>query len=311
MLPLDLILLVCDYAPRYVILDWVEEQLVIHFGKRYMRQIWEIIIANPYSADYVMEHLPESICPALYEQPWVVPLLDRLPLNRNAWKCLSGNPAVIEFLERHPHKINWRALSANPEAIHLLEKNIDKINWSELSYNDKAGKLWENNLDKMNWNHCAEGGPIEIIKTNIDKMNWDILCINDDAIEILKKNIDKISYDIVYNVRAIEIMPELNAYIEKFSKTQEYEPSELYYLMNIKNEIIYRYSDDVDYLIKEFIENGDNTMMYSYSINYNKHMINYIEKNRHYLRISGLLNNFGIFKPTKNQLLIDILLRLL
>jgi hypothetical protein len=56
-----------------------------------------------------------------------------IPIIRENWQTLSGNPAAIYLLEENIDKINWTTLSFNTAAIHLLKDNLDKVDWYNLS----------------------------------------------------------------------------------------------------------------------------------------------------------------------------------
>jgi hypothetical protein len=163
------------------------------------------------------------------------------------WDFLSGNPsyAVIQYLKKHPEKINWNMLSqnTNPDAIAILEQNLDHINWSNLERNPAPAAIalmkkqpqhnekhyWFNlarnctpeaidiqaaNLDKIDWwilsqNHAAA----DLLLSNIDKLVWSNLCYNTNPkiIALLAENIERINWDNLSANRA----PEAIAIIEK------------------------------------------------------------------------------------------------
>jgi hypothetical protein len=120
---------------------------------------------------------------------------------RDTWLRLSysTNPGVLEFLEKHPNKIDWMVLSDNehPIAIRILKNHPDKIVWWILSKNPSAMDLLLSNLEKIDWeNFCRNTNPqaIKIIEQNMDKINLDMLSYNSNAIHIILQNLDKMMH---------------------------------------------------------------------------------------------------------------------
>jgi hypothetical protein len=118
---------------------------------------------------------------------------------RDTWRKLScsRNPGVLEFLEKHPKKIDWTSLSSNdhPLAIRILKQHPEKIVWWILSGNPSAMDLLTSNLDKIDWgNFCHNPHPqvIKIIEQNLDEVDIGMLSSNPDAVHIISKNLDKV-----------------------------------------------------------------------------------------------------------------------
>jgi hypothetical protein len=118
---------------------------------------------------------------------------------RDTWRKLSysRNPGVLEFLEKHPKKIDWISLSSNdhPIAIRILKQHPEKIVWWILSENSSAMELLISNLDKIDWgNFCRNSHPqvIKIIEQNLDKVEIGMLSSNPEAVHIISQNLDKV-----------------------------------------------------------------------------------------------------------------------
>lgn len=161
---------------------------------------------------YEMDNYTLSKCPFA-----ITVLIDKYPdIINNDGISLNTNPIVIDYLRKHPNKINWNFISSNPNAIKLLKENQDKINWKNLSMNNCAYKLLMENQDKIDWcNICYNDNPkivTDIISTNLDKpISWNILSKNttDKAIELLKENQDKIDWEFLalnHNDNAFELI---------------------------------------------------------------------------------------------------------
>ena len=182
---------------------------------------------------------------------------------------LNPNPLVIEYLKKHPDKINWNFLSSNPNAIEILRENSDKINWSNLSMNNCAFKLLNENQDKIDWsNICYNDNPkivSEIIDRNLDKnISWFILSKNssDKAVEILLRpeNINKIDYQFL----SINSNDKVFDLIEKNLDKIDFD-----YLITNPNPKI----------IEIFRENKDKISWYYLSMNTNTYIKEYIFNN--------------------------------
>lgn len=326
-LPKDIILLVCSYMPKYVMVKWLNKLFRNDFldDKNQLMfdniNLWSLLARNPNSIDFIEEYLPYSITKSLYGHPGVAPLLDRIPLPNKAWKILSGNHGAIEVLEQNINKINWRKLSANKGAIDLLEKNIDKINWDKLSCNKESARLWTN-LDKMNWEHCSKSGPIEIIKNNLNKINWIHLSCYDDAIDILKNNKDKVTVHIINNKHAIELMPLDESFVKIYQDVRT-----IPCVKDLENAIICRGTKDTELVVNiwkntfdELAKLGTNIAKFKMLIGItteNMHMLHLIESvynsdNRNTkIDLASLCYNPGIFVPIRNTKYIDMLMKIL
>ncbi len=151
------------------------------------------------------------------EAPSFLRLRDNIDETKLINICLSANPNAVEYLKRHPDKINWVVLSQNPNAIHLIESNLknvcwahlsinpnaihilkahkNKIDWDNLSMNPNAMHLIEERKDKINWDNLSKNpNAIHLLENNIDRINWDNLSKNPNAIHLLENNVDRINW---------------------------------------------------------------------------------------------------------------------
>ncbi len=148
------------------------------------------------------------------QNPKIGPLLERLmhTFNRDTWGLLakSHNPAAIEFLAKHPKKINWHSLSVNPSdgAIRILQNNLDKVVWHMLSSNPSAIEILQNNIEEIDWwVLCQNPNAISIIENNMHRVCFEPLSANPNAIHIISKNLDKVSrYYLSKNPNAMDIL---------------------------------------------------------------------------------------------------------
>jgi hypothetical protein len=157
----------------------------------------EMMIANP-----KLVHIDSLL---LNTNPKIGPLLEmhKHKIQKKHWRIMSesNNPAVLEFLEKHPEQIFWYYLSFNncESAIRILEKNQDKIDWSALSTNPFAIEILRNNMDKIDWVlFCKNTSPqaIEIIEQmlieNPNIIHIESLSTNPNAIHIISQHLDKL-----------------------------------------------------------------------------------------------------------------------
>ena len=186
--------------------------------------------ANPRAVDWLLEH-PENIDYAqlsLNPNPRVKPLLianwymiNWVNLSRNpsewaskllcrcapdliCWWVMSGNPAAVQHLRKHPELVNlvslsanpasaavfrdhpqlfpdWRGLSANPCESAVVLAHPDRICVSTFCQNTcpAAVRYIAAHLDRADWAHLSQNpAACEIVMANLDSVNWDRLSSN-------------------------------------------------------------------------------------------------------------------------------------
>lgn len=332
MLPLDLIELICDYIPKYVMLNHIEQEM-----KRYCntKTRTNIIISYLYkninALQYIAEHYPDKLC-YMYWHPGIAPYIN---IKNKRWYVLNKNLGMIELLEKYPRKILWHILSMNPAAIEMLENNPKRINWNNLIYNKASASLWRkcpNKLKNVDLYEFTKYGPIEIIEENIDMFHqpnfWTNLLTRNDAIELIKKHYQPFKelhsgfiWEIIENANALELIPIIKLVIEHlksdpnhnyFNKVEQCE-----FMHDRIKKIICRYSNDKNAIMQIFDNKQDNIdkkrakySEYQWELLHNVKMFG-MRKTINKTNLIILLKNPGIFKPTKNTQCIDVLLRIL
>lgn len=294
MLPLDLINLICEYLPKYILDDRfksIYEKFLSTYPVHTKICINKHFAYNPNATEYILENKIED--DEIYASHFVN--VDVHKLTRKQWALLSRNPHMVDLLEKNPKKINWVNLSKNPNAVHILERNISNISWSNLLSNKNSSNIWRKYMYKIYWNSFSYCGPIDIIKENLDKVSWFTLSLHRDAIDILKTNIDKIDWSMFSrNANAIKLIDHC---------------PEMY-----KHKIILEHSDDIQ-LIKRYKNNQINNVynaMYvqGFNVNYclslNRHAWYLVDKIG-FLELLNLIKNPSIFTLTKNNNLINVL----
>jgi hypothetical protein len=129
-----------------------------------------------------------------FEQ-WIGP-----QMQRNLSYCLSRHtdPLALNFLSKHPDKINYYELSANPsaDAMALLRKYPDRIIWAILAKNEGscAMALMADYPDRVHWKNLAYNTApeaIALMEAHPDRVDWGALVHNRSpaAFSLISENI--------------------------------------------------------------------------------------------------------------------------
>jgi hypothetical protein len=112
---------------------------------------------------------------------------------------ICQNPNAMEFLKKHPEKINWYVLSRNYDLIEILKLNHNDINidWWTVSTNPhpETIPLLLKNPNKICWQSLATNTnkkAVELLEKNPEKIDWMYLSGNPPAINLLHQNLTKI-----------------------------------------------------------------------------------------------------------------------
>jgi hypothetical protein len=190
---------------------------------------------------------------------------------------LSSNtsPLVLEYLEKHIHRIDWNNLSKNPadRAIDILEKYPEFIKYTYLirNTNPRAIKLLMSKkffLNDYYWHWISQNSAaIDILKNNISNINFSTLSLNEsnEAIKIFIDNPDYKSEINWYNLSSNSCDLACDLLIENIS-----------HVLNISSIFLNSNDKIVDILLSE--ENKEIMKISSNSniiYNKNKKMYNY------------------------------------
>ncbi len=201
--------------PNLMDLFYLDDDLlnkIYEYADNDKKYVWEILSGNPYVFPLLEKNIKHinlfTFCEN--ENPKVIEILNKLPIQSLPFYYISKNPNAIKLLEENINEIVWEQLSFNKNAIHILENNQNKICWNNLCYNENAVHLLVNNLDKVYHGmggFCSNPNAIHYLEQNINKINWIGLSINPNAIHILEKNLDKVDWSLLSkNPNAIYIL---------------------------------------------------------------------------------------------------------
>ena len=263
--------LICSYAPKYKLLDWID----------------------PTKLD--IKGLCQNTHPAAMEM--IEEYLDNNDLDKTCWCYLSSNPSAEYILRRNPDKINWNAASENTSILDLLLENIDEINWEYFAeYQTNAQDFLKKNIDIVR--HIPEfySNPsmIDIIENMINKpetfdmIDWEALSRNTAALPLLERYPDHIDY-VGYTSNKAVISNEI--LMDKMV-AEHYDEIDWNHILNFmtKRQLI-KYADEYD----------------SNDICWNPNAIDILEENPDKIVWRGLSANPAIFCNTgddlKNKLL--------
>lgn len=206
MLHSDIVGLVCEYTPYYVLLDWIDPKKLISRS----------LCMNTNAFDYLLENPNLIIYPNIYKIcPESFIKKDMQRLCRNDWFYISSNHLAIDLIEANLDKCNLTVLSRYAFAIDILKKYPNLINFEELCINSKAIDIIKHMIkitpDKVNWGYISANiGAIDIIEkemeTQTSRIKFDWLCVNKNAVHILNKYPDKISWEYLnHNSNCVEL----------------------------------------------------------------------------------------------------------
>jgi hypothetical protein len=124
---------------------------------------------------------------------------------------LITNPSALPLLKANPERLNGFEYllldNPNPEAITLIE-DLTKINLYSLAKNPSTIDLIKEIINKPWWSRNSEHikkiweslplnpNAIDLIKANLNKLNttsWQKLALNPNAIDLLSENLDKLN----------------------------------------------------------------------------------------------------------------------
>ena len=137
-----------------------------------------------------------------------------------SYRGLSSNPhqGAIQFLERHPCKIDWRFMSKNPSGVPLLREYEDKIVWRYFCQNESPDILpiLRRHTHKIYWTWLsANPAAVPFLEENQEHIMWDMLSCNPAAVHLLRDNPDKIGWFNLCRNSSPDILPILEANQDK------------------------------------------------------------------------------------------------
>lgn len=221
MLPLDLILLVCDYIPRYVMIDWVEKLI-----PRFENDVANALSENISALDYYVEKYPSRLR-YMYWHPGIAPYIiidtkinppfinvfemeeinNKLDMNEefdtsnrlfDDWYALCKNGGMIELLEKCMDKVDWEGFYRNPENWELIQKYPHQIDWKHLSVFPEAIDILEKNPHCIHWkNLVSNNKSAPLWRAHPEKLaevDW-YSFTEEGPMEIIMENQDKIHWN--------------------------------------------------------------------------------------------------------------------
>lgn len=277
----DIIHLVCEYIPQYVLLDWIKiNQIDIsrlssnpNSGDLFLKYI-NIPFRNAPEKDCLLRKLlienlnwAEIVCRSknvdlikICKNPYYIDLCRNKYaidiINDNFYNHASNvsydasrlvsNPNAIDIVKEHIEFIRVNDLSGchDYEIMDYIKHRIASIDWDVLSANPYAIDILKNNLNRINWfNLSGNINAIDILKVNKDKIDWFTLSSNPNAIELLQNNQDKINwYNLFKNPNAIPIIKQNMHRIDKeLWEALSRNPNAIDILKNNQNHINWYY----------------------------------------------------------------------
>lgn len=136
---------------------------------------------------------------------------------------LSFNPLAVDFLEEHPNMICWIGICMNesPDIVRLLRRNVSLLEWDMISAYSRSIEFLEENIDKLCWRSLsANPVAVPLLKRCIEdggnrEINKYCLSCNSGAGSILKNNPKYISWEGLSTNQSPEIVPLLEANLDK------------------------------------------------------------------------------------------------
>lgn len=197
MLPLDLILLVCDYIPKYEMIDWIE-RLITSTCTCENKCFTEDLSRNCNALDYYAEKLPMFLS-HMYDNNGIAPYIiinKRLqPPFLNVFEIKEVQQEILWEPCRidNSKDLLWKILCRNPGMIELLSENLDVVDIKEFNKNPAAKEILERHPDKIDWLIAStRADMIEWLMTNPHLISWEGLIYNSASAPLWQAHPEKL-----------------------------------------------------------------------------------------------------------------------
>lgn len=192
MLPLDIILLVCNYVPEYVMVDWAHDIL--------MEENPDVVLSdelfhNPHALEYIAKHKPSEL-PRMYHN---VGIASYITIDKTMY------PPFFNVFEM----ASFDGSQTITDALRASQNVSQQANQVVILTNSANSELVGARL--LYWPIlCANKGMIELLKTCVEYLDWEALHENPDGFELLMAHRHKANKYLFSKIP--EVVPVLERY---------------------------------------------------------------------------------------------------